>query len=88
MIIDYYHLRQENEDPSILERGRREIVHMHFANPDGRKWPHDLGEDPEYKKFFELVKKTGYRGGISIEGRGTIAGDAAASLAFFRQALA
>lgn len=88
MIIDYYHLREENEDPSILEKGRREIVHIHFANPNGRKWPHDLNEDPEYKTFFALLKKTGYTGGISIEGRGTFAADAAASLAFFHQALA
>ena len=88
MIIDYYHLREENEDPSILEKGKREIVHLHFANPDGRKWPHDLNEDPVYKQFFELVKTTGYSGGISIEGRGTIAADAAASMAFFKQALA
>jgi sugar phosphate isomerase/epimerase len=87
MIIDYYHLRQENEDPQILEKGRREIVHMHFANPDGRKWPHDLNEDAVYKSFFDLVKKTGYAGGISIEGRGTIEADASASLAFFKQAL-
>jgi D-psicose/D-tagatose/L-ribulose 3-epimerase len=88
MIIDYYHMRVENEDPHILEKGRREIVHIHFANPDGRKWPHDMNEDPVYKTFFDLVKKTGYSGGISIEGRGTIAADAAASLAFFKQALA
>lgn len=87
MIIDYYHLRTENEDPHILEKGRREIVHIHFANPNGRRWPHDLSEDPEYATFFQLLKKTGYSGGISIEGRGTFAADAAASLAFFHQAL-
>ena len=87
MIIDYYHLRSENEDPQILEKGRREIVHMHFANPDGRKWPHDLNEDAVYKTFFDEVKKTGYSGGISIEGRGTIEADASASLAFFKKAL-
>ena len=88
MIIDYYHMRVENEDPHILEKGKREIVHIHFANPDGRKWPHDLSEDSVYKEFFALVKTTGYSGGISIEGRGTIAADAAASMAFFKQALA
>src|SRR5207248_236886 len=44
MIIDYYHLREEKEDPSILQRARDAIVHLHFANPDGRVWPRDLGE--------------------------------------------
>jgi len=88
MIIDYFHMREENEDPRILETARKEIVHMHFANPHGRVWPHSMSEDDVYADFFRLVKKTGFAGGISIEGRGTFDQDAAASLAFFRQALA
>ena len=39
MIIDYYHLQQEHEDPQILEQARDAIVHLHFANPKGRVWP-------------------------------------------------
>ena len=71
MIIDYFHLREENEDPRIIEIGRREIVHLHFANPHGRLWPHDLVEDDHYGAFFGYLKKTGYSGGISIEGQGS-----------------
>ena len=41
-----------------------------------------------YAPFFAIVKKTGFRGGLSIEGRGTFEADAAASLAFFRKELA
>ena len=88
MIIDYYHLREENEAPKILETARAEIVHMHFANPHGRLWPREMGEDSEYREFFHLMKQTRYSGGISIEGRGTFDKDAEASLAFFHQALA
>jgi sugar phosphate isomerase/epimerase len=88
MIIDYYHLRQENEDPGILVEARDAIVHLHFANPNGRVWPKNAGEDPLYGRFFELVKKTGFRGGLSIEGRGTFEADAAASLEFFKKELA
>ncbi|HWC18236.1 MAG TPA: sugar phosphate isomerase/epimerase family protein, partial [Terriglobales bacterium] len=88
MIIDYYHLRQENEDPRIVEEARHEIVHMHFANPNGRLWPHDLSEDDHYTTFFQYLKKTGYSGGISIEGKGSFDADGAASRQFFRQALA
>lgn len=84
MIIDYYHLREENEDPRILETAQREIVHLHFANPHGRLWPHDLAEDDHYAEFFRYLKKTGYSGGISIEGKGTFQNDAAASRSFFR----
>jgi sugar phosphate isomerase/epimerase len=87
MIIDYYHLREEQEDPEIVGRASREIVHLHFANPSGRRWPKMLNEDPEYGRFFELLKRIDYRGGISIEGKGTFEDDAAASLKFFRQVL-
>jgi len=86
MIIDYFHLREENEDPRIIELGRREIVHLHFANPHGRVWPHDLVEDDHYAAFFGYLKKTGYSGGISIEGQGSFEKDGKASREFFRQA--
>ena len=88
MIVDYYHLRVENEDPEIIWKARREIVHFHFANPQGRRWPKSPSEDPEYATFFALVKKIRFRGGISIEGDGSFEQDARASLAFFHQELA
>ena len=88
MIIDYYHLRQESEDPRIVEEAKHEIVHMHFANPNGRLWPRDLSEDDHYKSFFQYIKKIGYSGGISIEGKGSFEADGTASRQFFRQALA
>jgi sugar phosphate isomerase/epimerase len=86
MIIDYFHLREGNEDPRIIEIGGREIVHLHFANPHGRVWPHDLVEDDHYAAFFGYLKKTGYSGGISIEGQGSFEKDGKASREFFRQA--
>lgn len=88
MIIDYYHMRVENEDPEIIWKARHEIVHFHFANPQGRRWPRSPSEDPEYARFFEIVKRMRFRGGISIEGNGTFEQDARASLAFFHQELA
>lgn len=87
MIIDYYHLREMNENPEIIWTARKEIVHFHFANPHGRRWPKSPSEDPEYGRFFALVKKIHYSGGISIEAHGTFEQDAAASLAFFREEL-
>ncbi len=85
MIIDYYHLREEKENLDIIWKARKEIVHFHFANPHGRLWPKSPAEDPEYSQFFMLVKKIHFHGGISIEGQGSFAQDAAASLAFFRE---
>jgi sugar phosphate isomerase/epimerase len=87
MIVDYYHLRRENEDPDIISQARNEIVHFHFANPQGRRWPKSPLEDPEYLRFFQLLKDIGYHGGISIEGKGSLDQDAQASLDFFRKEL-
>lgn len=87
MIIDYFHMRQEQEDPRILELAKLEIVHLHFANPHGRLWPHNLDEDDQYETFFRYLQKTGYSGSISIEGQGSFEKDGAASREFFHQAL-
>jgi sugar phosphate isomerase/epimerase len=87
MIIDYYHMRIENEDPEIVRTAKDEIVHLHFANPNGRRWPHSADEDPVYGKFFEIVKAIKYQGGLSIEGTGTFEADGAASMAFFKSFL-
>ena len=85
MIIDYYHMRVEHESPEIVWTARKEIVHFHFANPHGRLWPKSPAEDPEYAEFFKQVKGIHFHGRISIEGRGSMAQDATASVAFFRQ---
>jgi sugar phosphate isomerase/epimerase len=77
----------ENEDPNILVRAREHLVHLHFANPNGRLWPKSAQEDPEYARFFQLVKQIGYTGGLSIEARGTFEEDGAAGLAFLRSEL-
>jgi D-psicose/D-tagatose/L-ribulose 3-epimerase len=87
MIIDYYHLRVENEDPEIVREAREHIVHLHFANPEGRRWPKLASEDAEYGRFFRIVKEVGYAGGLSIEGNGTFEADADGSLKFFKEEL-
>src|SRR5712692_5827578 len=87
LIIDYYHMRVEQEDPEILRQAREHVVHLHFANPTGRRWPKLPDEDAEYHRFFQILKEVNYEGGLSIEGNGTFEDDATASLAFFRREL-
>ncbi|MGA3201449.1 MAG: sugar phosphate isomerase/epimerase family protein [Bryobacteraceae bacterium] len=87
MIIDYYHMRIEKEDPEIVRTAKAEIVHMHFANPAGRRWPKQLDEDPEYARFFDILRQVRYEGGLSLEGNGKIEDDGAAGLDFFRHQL-
>jgi D-psicose/D-tagatose/L-ribulose 3-epimerase len=87
MILDYFHIREEDEDLRIVDTARKEIVHFHFANPQGRLWPRDLSEDDHYAAFFRFVKKIGYSGGMSVEGKGSFESDGSASREFFRRAL-
>jgi D-psicose/D-tagatose/L-ribulose 3-epimerase len=88
MVVDFYHMRLEKEEPEIVWEARQEIVHLHFANPAGRRWPHSVSEDADYyRRVFGLVKKIEFRRGLSIEGNGTFEADAAASLRFFAEML-
>ena len=88
MIVDFYHMFLENEDPQIVWEARQEIVHLHFANPAGRRWPRSASESPGYKPFFDVLKKINFHRGLSIEGNGTFEADADASMRFFREMLA
>ena len=85
MMIGYYQMRMEKENPEIVWKARREIAHFHFANPHGGLWPKSPAEDPVYAEFFRQVKKIHFHGGISIDGVGSLSQDGTASLAFFRQ---
>jgi D-psicose/D-tagatose/L-ribulose 3-epimerase len=87
MIIDYYHMRVENENPRIVVTAKHDIIHLHFANPQGRVWPHDLSEDQEYRNFFRYLSEIGYSGGISVEGKGSFEADGTATRTFFREAV-
>jgi D-psicose/D-tagatose/L-ribulose 3-epimerase len=87
MIIDYYQMSSMNESSDIIWTARKDIVHFHFGR-GSRGWPTLQDEEPGYGPFFSEIKKIGYHGGISIEGRGSIERDTAACLAFFRAHLA
>jgi sugar phosphate isomerase/epimerase len=85
LMIDYYHLRVENEPLSIFERAGRKITHLHFARPDGRLWPERVDEDPQYGDFFATLRRLGWSGGLSVEGKGSLAVNGQATLDVLRQ---
>ena len=88
IVVDYFHLRHENDTPDVLYKAQKHIVHLHMANPAGRVWPTRTDSDPYYKRFFEVVREIGYRGGISIEApNGKMVNDAPESLRFFGEML-
>ena len=67
LMIDFYHLASEKEDPEIVIRAKDHLRHLHFANPTGRVFPLKWDEF-DYAPFFANLKKIGYDKRISMEG--------------------
>lgn len=68
IICDFFHLATEHEDPAVLHKVKDRLVHLHFANEcNGRSFPKDPAECPEYAPFFANLREIGYQGRISIE---------------------
>jgi D-psicose/D-tagatose/L-ribulose 3-epimerase len=66
LLIDFYHLASEKEDPAIILEAREHIRHLHMANPQGRVFPLKWDEF-DYAPFFANLRQIGYAGRISIE---------------------
>jgi len=65
LLIDYYHLALENENPEIILEAAPYLKHIHFADPEGRAYPQEVKD--EYVTFINLLKHIGYESLISIE---------------------
>ena len=86
LMVDFYHLASEKEDPAILVKARKELRHIHIANPNGRVFPQSA-EEYDYSGFFDNLRKIKYQGGISVEGRAKdFDVEAPKALAFLRAA--
>jgi D-psicose/D-tagatose/L-ribulose 3-epimerase len=67
LMIDFYHLASEQEDPAIVLRAKDHIRHLHVANPQGRVFPVKWDEF-DYAPFFANLRAIGYDKRISVEG--------------------
>ena len=65
LLVDYYHLVMEKEDPEIISDAGSYIKHIHFANPIGRVYP--IEAEDGYLHFMNFLKGVGYKDRISIE---------------------
>ena len=65
LLVDYYHLVMEKENPEIILDAGSYIKHIHFANPAGRVYP--IEAEDGYIRFMDLLKGVGYEGRISVE---------------------
>lgn len=86
LIVDFYHLAFENEDPAVILEARDMIVHLQIADPRERTFPTDETGEPRYGMFFTNLRKIGYQGRISIEANSKdVEKDARASIAFLKR---
>lgn len=68
LLVDIFHLTEENEDAAILVKAGAHLQHIHMANPKGRVFPLSA-EEFDYAPFFGALKKIGYHGTITIEAK-------------------
>ena len=86
IIVDFYHLAFEKEDPAVVLEARDMIVHLQIADPRERTFPVDEAGEPRYAAFFTNLAKIGYQGRLSIEANSeNVEKDARASLAFLKK---
>jgi sugar phosphate isomerase/epimerase len=84
LLIDYYHLAIEREDPRIAIEAGAALRHTHFAKVCGRAFPDQLERD--YKAFFSCLRTAGYSKRCSVEAfTADFAADAKLALAIMRQ---
>jgi D-psicose/D-tagatose/L-ribulose 3-epimerase len=88
LLVDFFHLASEKEDPAIILEARAHIRHLHMANPQGRVFPQQW-EEHDYAPFFANLRRIGYAGGISIEASSKdVPGEAPRAIALLRRAFA
>ena len=66
LLVDYYHMSKEFEDPRIMTEMGGAIQHIHFAKPEGRVFPNEADAE-DYKTFFDCLHGMNYTGRVSIE---------------------
>jgi D-psicose/D-tagatose/L-ribulose 3-epimerase len=66
LMIDFYHLASEREDPAIVIGAREHLRHLHMANPQGRVYPL-VWDEYDYAPFFANLRRIGYDRRISVE---------------------
>jgi sugar phosphate isomerase/epimerase len=84
LLVDYYHLMIEAEDPAIVAEAGSSLRHLHLAQIAGRAFP--TQPDAGFTRFFRFVRQIGYAGRCSIEAyTQNFAADAPHALRFLRE---
>jgi sugar phosphate isomerase/epimerase len=67
LLADLFHMTSMGDTPADLESAMDVVVHVEIAEKEGRSVPGVSGED--FRPFFNVLRKTGYQGAVSIEGK-------------------
>lgn len=69
LLVDGYHWAVERDPVENITTNRGLIAHAHVATLDGRRPPAPGSDDDRCVAFFAALRKCGYDGRVSIEGR-------------------
>lgn len=84
LLADLYHMARMEDTPDDLKNAMDVVAHMEIAEKEERTFPGIKGDD--FRPFFRVLKQSGYRGAISIEGKGDDSQIAAAFREIAKQA--
>lgn len=65
LLIDFYHMTKEGEKPEVIVKAADHLRHVHFSDPNGRKYP--VKHRKDFDRFFTNLKSIGYNQRISVE---------------------
>jgi sugar phosphate isomerase/epimerase len=73
--VDIYHMLKDNEQPDVIAKTKKYIVHVEIAEKDNRTAPGVVGTD--FKPYLRELQKINFHEQIVIEGRWKDVGDIA-----------
>jgi sugar phosphate isomerase/epimerase len=68
VLADLYHMARGGDTPADLKAAMDVVVHLEIAEEKDRTYPGVSGDD--FRPYFSVLREAGYRGAISIEGKG------------------
>ena len=71
MLADLYHMACGGDTPADLKAAMDVVVHVEIAEKKGRTVPGVSGGD--FRPYFRVLRETGYKGAVSIEGKWELA---------------
>jgi sugar phosphate isomerase/epimerase len=67
-LADLYHMACVGDTPEDLKKNLDVVVHMEIAEKKGRTYPGIQGDD--FRPYFRVLAEAGWKGAMSIEGKG------------------